>query len=280
LVVYLELSGIWDDVLQDLLEDPHGPQIDLREELVAQLGQRVTVVSDYELPITPTSQRLLFAIETDNAERVAAAITKTLKNDAEPRKFEDYTIWEMVEEKESEIPTVTVDDLPSLTPGPVPEPEPQQEETRLLPHAAVTVAHDHLFVASHMDFLLKVLKPAEPRETLGSSVDYEAVAVAFEHLGTSRTSLRMFSRTDEEYRSTYELIRQGKMPESESILGRLLNALFNQDDKKTMRQQKIDGSQLPDYEVVRRSLGPAGLIVTSESDGWFIKGFTLPKGSQ
>ena len=42
-------------------------------------------------------------------------------------------------------------------------------------------------------------------------------------------------------------------------------------------RRRIDGRQLPDYEVVRRYLGPAGLQVTSEPVGWFFKGFTLAK---
>ena len=34
---------------------------------------------------------------------------------------------------------------------------------------------------------------------------------------------------DEEYRATYELIRAGKMPEAETIMGDLLNSLFAED---------------------------------------------------
>jgi hypothetical protein len=34
---------------------------------------------------------------------------------------------------------------------------------------------------------------------------------------------------------------------------------------------------LPDYQVVRRYLGSAGLQVTSEPEGWYLKGFTLTK---
>ena len=72
------------------------------------------------------------------------------------------------------------------------------------------------------------------------------------------------------------MIRQNKMPESESVLGRVLNALMG-NKKGEVREQKIDGSKLPDYDVVRRYLGPAGMVVTSESDGWFIKGVALTK---
>ena len=67
------------------------------------------------------------------------------------------------------------------------------------------------------------------------------------------------------------------MPESESMLGRLLNQLFGEGKKGQPRQQKLDGSQLPEYDTVRRYLGPAGLQATAEKDGWFIKGFTISK---
>jgi hypothetical protein len=87
----------------------------------------------------------------------------------------------------------------------------------------------------------------------------------------------VFSRTDEEYRPTYELVKQNKMPESETMLGRVLNALFGEGKKGAARTQKIDGAQLPDYQVVRPYLGSAGLQATSEADGWYLKGFTLTK---
>ena len=67
------------------------------------------------------------------------------------------------------------------------------------------------------------------------------------------------------------------MPESESLFGQLLNQLFGENKKGVVRHQKIDGSKLPEYDVVRRYLGPAGTQVTAEKDGWFIKGFTVNK---
>ena len=74
-------TGTWDEVKQSLKEDPNGPQIDLRKELIQHLGQRVSMLTDYQLPITTTSERLLFAIEAKNAKAVAAAIEKLFKND-------------------------------------------------------------------------------------------------------------------------------------------------------------------------------------------------------
>ncbi len=67
------------------------------------------------------------------------------------------------------------------------------------------------------------------------------------------------------------------MPESESILGKLLNAVLGEGKEGVPRAPRIDGSKLPDYEAVRRYFGPAGMWATSEENGWFLTGFTLSK---
>ena len=51
----------------------------------------------------------------------------------------------------------------------------------------------------------------------------------------------------------------------------------SEDGNGSVRQQQIDGAQMPPFEVVRRHLGPAGTFVVSEDDGWFLKGFLLKK---
>jgi len=275
-------TGIWGEVLESLKKDPNGPQIDVREELIKNLGQRVTMITDYQLPITPTSERLLFAIQTTNGKNVAIAITKSMENDptAKRREIDGHVIWEIVEEEAPKVPNISVGAIPSLDLDQDPaddEEEEEEDEQRLLPHAAVTVAHGHLFISSHIDFLLKILKPRPARETLGRNLGYVQVDATVVKLKIAAKCARTFSLTDEAYRATYELIRQGKMPQSETLLGRVLNSLFGAGKKGVVRAQKIDGAKLPDYGVVRRSLGPAGMTVTSEDEGWFFKGFLLTK---
>jgi hypothetical protein len=70
------------------------------------------------------------------------------------------------------------------------------------------------------------------------------------------------------------------MPESESMLGKLLNALLGEGKEGVLRAQRIDGSKLPEYDMVRRYLGPAGMTMTTEADGWFLTGFTLSKQTE
>jgi len=277
-------EGIWIDVLKSLKEDEDGPQIDLREELFKHLGPQVIVITDYELPITPASERLLFAVATKDPDAVAKAIEKTLKDDEEIRRREfegpdgeKHVIWEVIPRKKAEVERVELN-LPPL--GLVPEVEVEEEGEPLLPNGAFTVAHGYLLVASHYDFLLTVLRPIEKREALGRSIDFLVVEDKIKTLAPETQSIRGFSRTDEDYRPTYELIRQGKMPESQTALGRMLNSMFPADEPGATRTQELDGSKLPEFEFVRRHLGPAGAFVTSEEDGWFVKGFVLPKESR
>ena len=287
--VYAE-GDYWREVLEGLEDkdkkDDNSPRINLRAELIAHLGKRVSVITAYDDKApTTASERLLFAIEATNEEAVRAAIQKTMQTNADIRlhKFEEHLIWEMIEQEQSgplEIPRITVpkltgEDDPGLEEGEKEEPK----DVRLLPHAAVTVAHGHLFVASHIEFLKNVLTPRERRDMLGANVDCQLVQAAMDQLGVTQRCAWSFSRTDEEYRPTYELIRQGKMPQSETMLARVLNAVFATGKKGEFRAQKIDGSQMPDYDVVRRYLGAAGMVVSSEPDGWFFKGFALKKGS-
>ena len=146
-----------------------------------------------------------------------------------------------------------------------------------LPHGAVTVAYGRLLIASHIDFLLKVLKPRPKSESLAENPEYKHTAAWVDKLGLPKHCVRQFTRTDESFRTTYELLRQGKMPESESLLGRTLNTMSGAAKSGVPRSQRIDGSHLPDFQVVRRSLGLGGMGAVSEPDGWFFKGFMLPK---
>jgi len=265
-------SGAWADVLDGLREDPNGPQLNLREELIKNLGQRVSMLTDYELPITTASERLLFAIESTDDPAVTKALQKWFGNDptAKRREIDGHVIWEIVENEGPEMdgPEVSLGDVPDLAP----KPKKSNQQGLRMPHAAATVIEGNLFVASHLDFLLKVLRSKDP---LGKDVDYQLVSETINQMNPQEKCARIFSRTDEEYRPTYEMVRQNKMPESESLLGQLLNMLFGEGKKGAVRHQKIDGSKLPDYEVVRHYLNPAGMQVTAEKDGWFLKGFTL-----
>jgi hypothetical protein len=214
---------------------------------------------------------------------VAATVEKQMKTDedAKRRVINGHVVWEVVDEQ-SDLPMVTIENNPALTADGTgtPADEPQEEEKPILPNSAVTVAYGHLFVATHIDILAKVLADEPARGKLSASSDYQRVAAEIAKLRLSSQSAEMFTRTDDAYRQVYELLRAGRMPEAESMFGKLLNAMLGEGKEGVLRTQRIDGSKLPEYDLVRRYFGPAGITVTTEDEGWFVTGFTLNKEAQ
>ncbi len=273
---------VFEDVLDSIKTDENGPQIDVRREIIAHLGNRVTIISDLQLPITPKSERMLFAIGVDDETQMADVVRRWMESDPDTKRREinGHTVWEVVDE-EAELPMVTIENSPTFAgAGGKDEGEEEPEEKPLLPNSAVTVAHGHLLIATHIDILNKVLARVEEREQLAKSADYQRVQEDLAKLAMPQQFGQMFTRTDEAYRGTYELFRTGKLPEAESMVGKMLNSLLGDGKEGVLRTQRLDGSKLPEYDVVRRYLGPAGVSTTTEADGWFITGFLLKKDGQ
>ncbi len=270
-------EGTWErDVLRSLKEDPNGPQIDLRADLIAHLGRRVSILTDSQTPITTTSERLLFAIEAVNPKAVALGIEKLMKNDptAKRREVNGHVIWEIVEDEApvSDVPLkISFGDEPAVTPARPPlrkkkkekeegdEEEEEMKEHPLMPHAALTVWQGQLLIASHIDFLLKVVAPADKPDPMKDDVDYLLINEEIQKFEPKEKCARVFSRTDEAYRPTYELIRQNKMPESEGMSAKLLNALFGEGKKGAPRaaDRRQPVARLSGCPPLSGSCGPA-----------------------
>lgn len=281
--------GAFDDIVVTLRDDTDGPQIEVERDLIAALGTRVVVLGDHVHPIDAEADRLLVAIEAKDAKLLAATIDKSMKSEPDMRRLEHggHVIWELVE-KDVSLPKLEVE-----TPvGKVVHEEDgagesrrgrrdrlREREERLLPHSAVTVAHGHLFIASHLDFLRRVIDASGGAEALAASADYKAVTAETRKLFPSRTALRSFGRTEETARPTYEAIKNGWMPSSKSLLGQMLNAMLADGKPGSVRKQRIDGSSLPEFDVVRKYFGTTGLSVESTEDGWFVGGVAVGRSA-
>ncbi|MCA9258296.1 MAG: hypothetical protein KDA61_03800, partial [Planctomycetales bacterium] len=271
-------------VIEGLQMDPFGPQVNVEEEFIKHLGRRVTLVTDYEVPITTKSERFLFVVEVSDAQAVSAAIAKFMEVDQHAYKLDvdGVTVWE-IREPADEFPELEFGgELDPLAPAPhaAPAEGGHGGAGNLVRNSAVCVFDNHLLIASHLGFLKSALANSPSNETLAAAGDYHEVEAAMSQLLDGPAAVRCFVRTDEAYRPTYELLRQGKMPESETLLGRFLNRLLTapeDEDEGVLRKQKIDGRQLPSFEMVRRYFSPAGAIVRSDEDGWFVVGATLSK---
>jgi hypothetical protein len=276
-----EHEGAWQNTLEGWTSDRYGPQVDVRKDFVGNLNDRISVMTTYDTPITEKSERSVFAVEAKNEQELAKTLEKWMKNerDVTRREIGPFVVWERtsksnaVEEPRIEIPGFeTKKRSKSGTP--------KRERERVIPNSAVTVALGHLMLASDTEYLIDVLEGFAQRERLASSSDYQQMLEIMNKLVPGERSGWAFGRGDEEIRPMYEMVREGRMPESKSMMGKLLNNMFTTEaDRKagTLRKQRIDGAHLPEFESVRRYFGPHARVVHSEPDGWFITGAVVNK---
>jgi hypothetical protein len=279
--------GVFDDVIASLKEDPDGPQIDVEQDLVAALGTRVSLITDHADPADPDAERLVVAIETVDEARVAATIAKVMNadKDMERKEIAGHTVWELID-RTAAIPELQVE-TPGLKLGGDRDDDGRrrrqrirEKEDKLLPHSSVTVAKGHLFIASHRDVLERVLVTPGGVDALASADDYALAVREIDRLLPTLTALKSFGREDDTILPAYELLRRGSMPKSQSVFGQLLNGLLGDGKPGSVREQRLDGSTLPEFEVIRHYFGTAAVGMESVAEGWFVTGLSLPRVAQ
>ncbi len=271
---------VFEDVLKSIKDDVHGPRVDLRKELVAHAGERVTVVTDNWRPVSTKSERLMVAIEATRPDLVAKTIDKIMDSDPDAQKhiIAGHTVWEVVNDGgDMPVEAIVIEGSDAPTPVSSDEKDNAQDPSQpLITSAALTVVHGHLVFANNLDFLRALLTRSKGT-SLAESTDFAAVAKALTELGSDQDSFRLFTRTHEAYRVNYEMMRRGEMPENESITGKLLNRMLTTEADEDSRTQQIDGSKLPPFEAMEKHLGPAGAYVESVNEGWLMIGCLLKK---
>ncbi len=114
-------EGVWQDILTGLKEDVNGPQIDLREEVLVHLGQRVMSMSKYQLPITPQSECIVVAVELKEGkeQNMIDALKKLFENDPEMQstKQGSYVLWHRIPDEDVIKPFSGPSGVPDLVPA-------------------------------------------------------------------------------------------------------------------------------------------------------------------
>ena len=285
-------AGVFEDVIASLEEDPDGPQIKVRDDLIKHLGKRCAVASDHTSPIDPDCERMLIAIETSNPEAVAAVIAKGMTSEADVRKVEagGHVIWETVKATADPEKTAGAEDGDDAAGRRRARQRERQEKDTVWPNLSVAVAHGHVFMASHRDFLERVL--ANPRtSSIVEDGGYQKVASELKQRLGGEWALSSFNRTEKAVRPAYELLRTGRLPESKSLAGSLLTKVLESDrpqdgkqvgkpEDSARRKQRVDGSSLPEFEQISQYFGVNGTSMQSTPDGWYFVGVGLWDGGK
>lgn len=266
---------IFDAVVEQLRDDPSGPKIDLRGEIVAHLGDRVALFSDVVQPITPNSERLAAAIELKDAAAVKTAIDRSMGRDPTAVKelVGEQIVWRLINEEEDG--SLDEPEIPAFGGFGDEEREDKEKENRekLFTTWSITVWNGYLIVSSDFTLLRDIIDGK--KQPLSGTADFQAVTKALDALQGGKEVGRLFNRNSESFRSTWELVRTGKMPESQTLLGKFLNRTLGPKEKGVVRKQEIDGAKMPPFETVQKYFAPSGTRIFSDDSGWFATGGVL-----
>ena len=297
-------EGVWRDILDGLENDPHGPQINIRDELIAHLGNRILGMSRYEQPITIRSESIVIAIELKPGHEPAmsAGIEKLFGTDPEMMStiHREYTIWHRRPAMDIIAPDIfQIEGIPCIfgsdssdsrntapmgtTPMGIVRGQQPMDEDRppMFPEGGIVVARGCLFVSTNIEYLKIILDRLDTTITssIQDATEYQHVQQIFAGMGLTDTPhfFQFFARTHETLRPTYEMIRMDRMAQSQALLAQLLNEFLAPEEETGIRRQIIDGSTLPPFDAVEHYFGTVGIFGVSEEDGYFIKGFTLER---
>ena len=287
-----EGQDLFEEILKGIAHDVNGPQLNIREEFVAYLAGRMSVITDYREPIDVDSNQWMAIVDVTDAKAVETAVAKFMA--AEPNKhervFQGQRIWEILNEEENVDAELELeidfgqdgfgafgdegfDDLGN-------DEESQEQgalgDQPLISTWAITVSADgHVLIASSADFIEDIIKQQDTA-SLPSAEDYIRIETELNKMGAASTSMRMFTRLDDKHHPNYELIRQGKLQHSQTMMGKILSRLMGaSEDDKTVN--KIDVSKMPEFAAVAKYLGPSGTFVRTDDGGWFASGVVLRK---
>lgn len=246
------IEGTFDDLLGDLASD-EGPRVDLRKDLIELIGPRITVINDAITPIGEGSERSLIAVETKDETKVALSLKKLLRDDPGVRRLRitgfDNDLWQIGEDSDL---FADRDDGPRLT------------------SSAAMVAHGHLILATHTDLLRDLLRRAPDPEKLGDAADLKALDAQLQRFIPKGGVGRIYSRTHRDFETTYELLRQDKADELQSMYGMIVSRLLKQARDEETGELRIDFSTLAPFDQIRKHLGMIGVNGKNHDSGWYV----------
>ena len=273
-----------DDIFRPMLEgirdDEEGPQIDIENNVLPNLDKEILLITDNTVPATIDSERMLVAIKVKDANAIRLAIQKAMEVEPDASKLDavpGVDIWRVERTGESE--DFDAEFLNDLGFG---EDARQDSQPPLLEHWAIALVDKgpgspdaYLMFSSHSDLLVLAAKRVQSGEQGGfSSLDVtQEIIKAMRQLGAKSVGYERITRTDLNIRVKYELLRQGKLKESDSVLASIVRRIFEDQDAED--EDPINGALLPPIDQIQKYLRPGGGYIEMLPDGMSINGFFL-----
>ena len=287
--IHPEEPGDWDQFVEGFKRDL---QVDLRD-LVTKVDNRFSMMSASQPPISEDCERIIVGIRVkEELESVFGMVERMIGPDGEIQMIGGRKVIVVDtpdSEDETEGPLFQIPDDPVFGGGEEQEQDQEDEPEFNLFAKRYFVAvpapngapGGYILLCNNAEYLTEVLDDTAKlvESELNQAPDYKRVQKALSTMvDPQRIGVQQFGRIDKILQTNYEMLRQGKMAQSQTVLARVLNEMFKEGDDE-VREQKIDGNKMPQNYAkdVAPYLGPSGWAMESYTDGWRISGLILKK---
>lgn len=270
---FLETPGLWEETLQGLEKDEQGPKVNLKTQLVANLGTQISTFRT----LKNNEEKFVGAVEIQEGktEIVAEVFHRMFDTDPDFQKapFGKGTIWLYSPQKKG-----TDRSSRSRSPDRQPKPQAADDGAPSFIRNAFYVGEGNIFFSNDIESLKEVV---ENRRTgkiqpLEKNVAYQSVMDYIQKFsGDSGHFFQSFTSNQKGIQANYELIKSGHFLEGKTLLARVFKRILSNPDQTVNSTIKIDGSKLPPFSTIEKRIGVAGAFGKTEPDGWFFKGFGI-----
>jgi hypothetical protein len=273
-------------MIRDIKEDEAGPQIDIEDNVLPNLADEIVLITDNTMPATLDSERMLIAIAINDADAIELAVRKMMEVEPNVTKRETLPgveIW-VVDRDDADVEIAAEDDL--FKDLGLEEEAETEEPPPLLDRWAISLvrrgggagtddADAYLMFSSHSDLLVETAKRYREGAAggLAEVPEVERVATAMKALGAGEVAYNRVVRPVLSLRAKYELLRQGKLRELDSVGASLLRRVVEPDGGDD--PNRLNAAKLPPIEAIEHYFKPGGGFITTTDDGWTLNGFIL-----
>lgn len=272
---------IFRDIIEGIRDDEDGPQIDLAKNVLPNLDDQVILITDNTLPTDLNSERMLVAIRVSDAAAIKLAINKAMKVEPDASIMDvlpGVEIWRVQRgEGDDDFDAELFKDL-EIGFGD----EEVEEAAPLLDHWAIALVDKgpgsdapYLMFSNHPDLLVKAAKKILVGGDAGLANEprVHAVVASMKALGGNSPAFDRLVRTRLSLRAKYQLLRQGKLKESDSVLASFYRR-FLEDDEGS-EPEPLNAGNLPPIEKIEKYLPDGGSYFETTVEGWSLTGFFL-----
>jgi hypothetical protein len=272
---------IFKDIIEGIRDDEDGPQIDIAKNVLPNLDDELILVTDNTLPSELNSEQMLIAIRISDAEAIRKAIRKAMEVEPDASIMDaipGIDIWRV--QRGGDDDELDEDLFGDLDIG-LGEEE-IEESPPLLDHWAIAMIDQgansetpYLMFSNDPDMLVAAATRIRSGTKAGlvDEPEIKAIVTSLRELGCTSPAMDRVVRTRLSLRAKYNLLREGKLKDSDSVLSSFYRRFL--EDQEAETDGAINATDLPPLSVIEKYLPNGGGFFETTEDGWSLTGFLL-----